>query len=110
MPTRCVWRAPAFAAAMSLPKATQMSLGQHSRMRPRPPDSEFVHPDDRAAVDDAREKRALHIRAEYLAEMRRNAGLTQGEVAEAAALVVGASRDTQGGEQVFMELDPHHMA
>jgi len=44
---------------------------------------EFVHPDDRAAVQDAREKRALHVRAEYLAEMRRNAGLTQGEVAEA---------------------------
>jgi DNA-binding XRE family transcriptional regulator len=44
---------------------------------------EFVHPDDRAAVEDAREKRALHVRAEYLAEMRRNAGLTQDEVAEA---------------------------
>jgi DNA-binding XRE family transcriptional regulator len=44
---------------------------------------EFVHPEDRAAVEDAREKRALHVRAEYLAEMRRNAGLTQGEVAEA---------------------------
>lgn len=44
---------------------------------------EFVHPDDRTAVEDAREKRALHVRAEYLAEMRRNAGLTQGEVAEA---------------------------
>jgi len=25
---------------------------------------EFVHPDDRAAVQDAREKRALHVRAE----------------------------------------------
>lgn len=44
---------------------------------------EFVHPDDRAVVEDAREKRTLHVRAEYLAEMRRNAGLTQGEVAEA---------------------------
>ncbi len=44
---------------------------------------EFVHPDDRAVVEDAREKRTLHGRAEYLAEMRRNAGLTQGEVAEA---------------------------
>jgi DNA-binding XRE family transcriptional regulator len=44
---------------------------------------EFVHPDDRAAVQDAREKRALHVRAEYLAEVRKNAGLTQGEVAEA---------------------------
>jgi DNA-binding XRE family transcriptional regulator len=44
---------------------------------------EFVHPDDRAAVQDAREKRALHVRAEYLAEMRKNAGLTQGEVADA---------------------------
>jgi DNA-binding XRE family transcriptional regulator len=44
---------------------------------------EFVHPEDRAAVQDAREKRALHVRAEYLAEMRKNAGLTQGEVADA---------------------------
>lgn len=44
---------------------------------------EFVHPDDRAVVEDARERRALHVRAEYLAEMRRHAGLTQGEVAEA---------------------------
>jgi len=44
---------------------------------------EFVHPDDQVAVEDAREKRALHVRAEYLAEMRRNAGLTQGEVADA---------------------------
>jgi DNA-binding XRE family transcriptional regulator len=35
------------------------------------------------AVEDAREKRALPVRAQYLAEMRRNAGLTQGEVAEA---------------------------
>jgi DNA-binding XRE family transcriptional regulator len=44
---------------------------------------EFVHPEDRAAVQDAREKRALHVRSEYLAEMRKNAGLTQGEVADA---------------------------
>ena len=44
---------------------------------------EFVHPDDRAAVEEARERRALHVRAEYLAEMRKNAGLTQAEVADA---------------------------
>jgi DNA-binding XRE family transcriptional regulator len=44
---------------------------------------EFVHPDDRAAVEDARERRTLHVRAEYLAEMRKKAGLTQAEVAEA---------------------------
>jgi DNA-binding XRE family transcriptional regulator len=44
---------------------------------------EFVHPDDRAAVADAKEKRALLVRAEYLADMRRNVGLTQAEVAEA---------------------------
>ena len=44
---------------------------------------EFVHPDDRAAVQDARQKRALQVRAEYLTEMRKNAGLTQAEVAEA---------------------------
>jgi DNA-binding XRE family transcriptional regulator len=44
---------------------------------------EFVHPDDRAAVEDARERRTLQVRAEYLAEMRKKAGLTQAEVAEA---------------------------
>jgi DNA-binding XRE family transcriptional regulator len=44
---------------------------------------EFVHPDDRAAVEDAHQKRALQVRAEYLTEMRKNAGLTQAEVAEA---------------------------
>lgn len=44
---------------------------------------EIVHPDDRAAVQEARDKRALQVRAEYLAEMRKKAGLTQAEVAEA---------------------------
>lgn len=44
---------------------------------------EFVHPDDRAAVEASRQRRALHVRAEYLAEMRKKAGLTQAEVAEA---------------------------
>jgi len=44
---------------------------------------EFVHPDDRAAVQDARQKRVLQVRAEYLTEMRKKAGLTQAEVAEA---------------------------
>lgn len=44
---------------------------------------EFVHPDDRAAVLDVRDKRALQVRAEYLTEMRKKAGLTQAEVAEA---------------------------
>ena len=44
---------------------------------------EFVHPDDRAAIQDARHKRALQVRAEYLTEMRKKAGLTQAEVAEA---------------------------
>ena len=44
---------------------------------------EFVHPDDRAAVEDARQERTLQVRAEYLTEMRKNAGLTQAEVAEA---------------------------
>jgi hypothetical protein len=32
---------------------------------------EFVHPDDRAAVLDARQKRVLQVRAEYLTEMRK---------------------------------------
>ena len=44
---------------------------------------EFVHPDDYAAVEEARQKRALQVRAEYLIEMREKAGLTQVEVAEA---------------------------
>ncbi len=44
---------------------------------------EFVHPDDRAAVEEARQQRTLRIRAEYLAEMRKKAGMTQAEVAEA---------------------------
>ena len=43
---------------------------------------EFVHPDDRRAVQEARDKRALKVRADYLAEMRKKAGLTQAEVAE----------------------------
>jgi DNA-binding XRE family transcriptional regulator len=44
---------------------------------------EFVHPDDRAELEDARQQRALKVRAEYLSEMRRKVGLTQAEVAEA---------------------------
>ena len=44
---------------------------------------EFVHPDDRSAVEEARQKRALQVRAEYLTEMRKKAGMTQAEVAEA---------------------------
>lgn len=44
---------------------------------------EFVHPDDRAAVKEARQRRALRIRAEYLAGMRKRAGMTQAEVADA---------------------------
>jgi len=43
---------------------------------------EFVHPDDRSAVAEARQKRALQVRAEYLTEMRKKAGMTQAEVAE----------------------------
>ena len=39
---------------------------------------EFVHPDDRAAVEEARQRRALRVRAQYLIEMREKAGLTQG--------------------------------
>jgi hypothetical protein len=32
---------------------------------------EFVHPDDHPALEEARQKRALHVRAEYLTEMRK---------------------------------------
>jgi len=38
---------------------------------------------DRPAVEEARQRRALQVRAEYLTEMRKKAGLTQAEVAEA---------------------------
>jgi len=44
---------------------------------------EFVHPDDHAAVEEARQKRPLRVRAGYLIEMREKTGLTQVEVAEA---------------------------
>jgi DNA-binding XRE family transcriptional regulator len=44
---------------------------------------EFVRPDDRAAVEAARQRRVLQVRAEYLTEMRKKAGMTQAEVAEA---------------------------
>jgi hypothetical protein len=50
---------------------------------------EFVHPDDRAAVEDARQRRTLKVRAEYLTEMRKKAGLTQAEVAERPATSPG---------------------
>ena len=49
---------------------------------------EFVYPDDRAAVEEPRQKRALQVRAEYLTEMRKKAGMTQAEVAE----VMGVSQ------------------
>ena len=44
---------------------------------------EFVHPDDRAAVEEARQRRVLQVRAEYLTEIRKKAGMTQADVAEA---------------------------
>ena len=47
---------------------------------------EFVHPDDRAAVEAARQRRVLQVRAEYLIEMRKKAGMTQAEVAEAMSV------------------------
>lgn len=44
---------------------------------------EFVHPDDLPALEQARQRRSLHVRAEYLTEMRKKAGMTQAEVADA---------------------------
>src|SRR5258707_15869778 len=44
---------------------------------------EFVQPDYLPAVQEACDMRALKVRAEYLTEMRKKAGLTQAEVAEA---------------------------
>ena len=56
---------------------------------------EFVHPDDRPAVEEARQRRALQVRAEYLTEMRKKAGLTQAEVAEAMGVSSSASRPSR---------------
>jgi hypothetical protein len=47
---------------------------------------EFVHPDDRPAVEEARQRRALQIRAEYLTEMQRVSAIESGAVAELATL------------------------
>jgi DNA-binding XRE family transcriptional regulator len=44
---------------------------------------EFVHPDDRAYIEEVRERRALKVRPDSLIELRHAAGLTQVEVAEA---------------------------
>jgi DNA-binding XRE family transcriptional regulator len=44
---------------------------------------EFVHPDDRLAVEEAHQKRVQAVRAGHLTEIRKRAGLTQTEVAEA---------------------------
>jgi DNA-binding XRE family transcriptional regulator len=43
----------------------------------------FVHPDDRPTVEEARQRRTLQVRAEYLVEMRKKADLTPAEVADA---------------------------
>jgi DNA-binding XRE family transcriptional regulator len=39
--------------------------------------------DDRVVVEEARQRRMLQVRAEYLTEMRKEAGMTQAEAAEA---------------------------
>ncbi|MEU6711942.1 helix-turn-helix transcriptional regulator [Nonomuraea sp. NPDC046802] len=44
--------------------------------------AEFVHPDDRQAVAEARERRVAQVRGEFLADMRKKVGLTQSEVAQ----------------------------
>ena len=53
---------------------------------------EFVHPDDRPAVEEARQKRALQVRAEYLTEMRKKTEMTETEVAEVMGDRSSASR------------------
>ncbi len=58
---------------------------------------EFVHPDDRAAVEEARNKRALQVRAEYLTEMRKKAGMTQADVAEAMGVSQQRVSAIEGG-------------
>jgi DNA-binding XRE family transcriptional regulator len=44
---------------------------------------ELVHPDDRQAVEEARQRRKLQVAAQCLTDMRKKAGLKQAEVAEA---------------------------
>lgn len=44
---------------------------------------EFVYPDDRRAAEEARQRRKLQVAAQCLTDMRKKAGLTQAEVAEA---------------------------
>ena len=44
---------------------------------------EFVYPDDRQATEEARQRRKLQVAAQCLTDMRKKAGLTQAEVAEA---------------------------
>jgi DNA-binding XRE family transcriptional regulator len=45
--------------------------------------TEFVHPDDRQALEEARERRVAQVRGGFLADMRKKVGLTQAEVAQA---------------------------
>jgi hypothetical protein len=60
---------------------------------------EFVHPDDRPALEEAHQKRVLAVRAEYLTDIRKRAGLTQAEVAEAMGVSrsLGCSRGDAPG-------------
>jgi len=53
---------------------------------------ELVHPESRSAVQEARNKHALNVRAEYLAEIRRTQiwHLSQPEVTEAPGRLVAA--------------------
>ncbi len=58
---------------------------------------EFVHPDDRAAIEEARRTRMLKVRADYLTDMRKKAGLTQSEVAEAMGVSQQRVSAIEGG-------------
>lgn len=59
--------------------------------------TEFVHPDDRQAVEEARERRVAQVRGGFLADMRNKVGLTQAEVAQAMGCPSSASRRSRTG-------------
>lgn len=58
---------------------------------------ELVHPDDRPAVEQARQRRAVEVRSEYLTQMRKKAGLTQAEVAAAMGVSQQRVSAIEGG-------------
>src|SRR5258707_551262 len=68
---------------------------------------EFVHPDDLPAVQEARDMRALKVRAEYLTEMRKKAWLMQ---ADAQRTRWSGKRSDRGGRRSSSRLSARRWA